>query len=325
MDTNDTLLFALHSSKVLGEHIAKATGLPLSNHEERDFADGEHKIRSLVGVNNKHVFVISSLFSDERLTVNDKLCRLLFFIGSLKDAGALKVTVIAPYLCYSRKDRKTKDRDPITTKYVASLFKAVGTDTIMTLDVHNIQAFENAFHIPTIHVEAKEYFASHFAPLLKKEEIVVLSPDTGGIKRANALASTLEAKLNKPLPVAVMHKTRSKEKVGGRAMIFGDVQGKTVIIIDDLISSGTTLVRAATACKQAGAKKVFAVASHGVFSTKANEVLKDAALDRIVITNSIPLRALDEHIMEKIQVLDIAPLIGKYLPETKINIISDNS
>ncbi len=311
MDTVKKLIFALDSSKAFGTMVAEATGMTLSGHEERDFPEGEHKIRSLVDVRNKSVFVIYSLYGEIELTVNDKLCRLLFFIASLKDAGALEVAVIAPYLCYSRKDRKTKSNDPITTQYVARLFEAMGTDRFATLDVHNVQAFENAFRIPTIHLESKAYVASYFAPLIKNQETVVLSPDSGGIKRAMAFAQALENELKKPIPVAVMHKTRSEGVVGGTEHIFGDVGNKTVIIIDDLISSGTTLLRAAKACKQSGAGKVYAAAAHGVFSTGANETLKDPALDKIVITNSIPPIRLEKEIIEqKIEIINIAPLIG---------------
>lgn len=320
MDTDKNLIFALDSSKAFGSKVAEGIGMTRSAHEERDFPEGEHKIRSLVDVRNKRVFIIYSLYGEPDLTVNDKLCRLLFFIGSLKDAGASEVMVIAPYLCYSRKDKKTKSHDPITTQYVARLFEAMGTNTFAILDVHNVQAFENAFRIPTIHLESKAKVASYFAPLLKTQETVVLSPDSGGIKRAMAFAKALEKELKKPIPVAVMHKTRSEGVVGGTALIFGDVGKKTVIIIDDLISSGTTLLRAAKACKQAGAGKVYAAAAHGVFSTGANETLKDPALDKIVITNSIPPIGLEKEIMEeKVDIIDIAPLVGDLIRNLMVN------
>jgi len=311
MDTSKNVIFDLDSSIAFGSIAVEAIGMTLSEHEEKDFPEGEHKIRSLVDVQNKRVFIIYSLYGEHQLTVNDKLCRLLFFIGSLKDAGASQVTVIAPYLCYSRKDRKTKSHDPITTQYVARLFEAMGTDGFVTLDVHNVQAFENAFRIPTIHLEAKTYVASYFAPLLKTQETVVLSPDSGGIKRAVAFARVLENQLKKPVPVAVMHKTRSEGIIGGTEQVFGDVNDKTVIIIDDLISSGSTLLRAAKACKKDGANKVYASATHGVFSTGANKTLKDPALDKVVITNSIPPMRLEKEILEqKVDIINIAPLVG---------------
>lgn len=140
------LLFALQSTRELGDRVAAALGVPLSPHEERGFEDGEHKVRPLVSVRGHDVFVLQSLYGDADQSPNDKLCRLLFFTGALKDAGAARVTVVAPYLCYSRKERKTKSRDPVTTRYVASLFEAVETDCVVTLDVHNVAAFQNAFH-----------------------------------------------------------------------------------------------------------------------------------------------------------------------------------
>ena len=316
MNTTKNLIFALEPSKAFGSMVAEAIGGTLSAHEERDFSEGEHKIRSLVDVRNKDIFIIYSLYGDPQLTVNDKLCRVLFFIGSLKDAGATTVTVIAPYLCYSRKDKKTKSHDPITTQYIARLFEALGTDRLVTLDVHNVQAFENAFRIPTTHLEAKGFIATYFTPLLKKTETVVLSPDSGGIKRAMAFAKTLEKEQKIPIPVAVMHKTRSEGAVGGTAQIFGEVRAKTVIIIDDLISTGTTLLRAAKACKQAGAKKVYAVATHGIFSVAANETLKNPALDNIVITNSIPPQRLSKELMEKkVDIINVTPLVAEAISD----------
>ena len=146
-----------------GESIGTALGSPLSAHEERDFEDGEHKTRPLENVRGCEVFVIQSLYSEPGLSVNDKLCRLLFFIGALKDASARSVTAVLPYLGYARKDRKTKARDPVTTRYMAQLLEAVGTDRVLTLDVHNLAAFQNAFRCPTDHLEAKNLFVEHFA------------------------------------------------------------------------------------------------------------------------------------------------------------------
>ena len=125
-----------------------------SPHEERECEDGEHKARPLISVRGKNVFVVQSLYGDDRQSGNDKLCRLLFSIDALKDAAAARVTAVVPYLAYARKDRKTKPRDPVTTRYVAALFEAVGIDTVMTLDVHNLAAFQNAFRCRPEHLEA---------------------------------------------------------------------------------------------------------------------------------------------------------------------------
>jgi ribose-phosphate pyrophosphokinase len=153
-------LFALHSNHNFGEKVSKALGIPLSAHEERDFEDGEHKARPLENVRGKDVFVIHSLYSDARQSVNDKLCRMLFFLGALRDASAGRITAVIPYLCYARKDRKTKSRDPVTTRYVAALMEAVGVDRVVTMDVHNLAAYQNTFRCRTDHLEAKQTFGT---------------------------------------------------------------------------------------------------------------------------------------------------------------------
>lgn len=304
-------IFALNSSRNFAELIAKELNIPLSEHQEIDFEDGEHKSRSLVNVRNQDVFVIQSLHGDEQKSVNDKLCRLLFFIGALKDASAKHITVIAPYFCYARKDRKTKSRDPVTTRYLACLFEAVGVDSVVTIDVHNLQAYQNAFRCNTENLEARKLFADYFIPIVGKDEIVIMSPDFGGIKRAEKFQQILNKRLKKEFPVAFMEKYRSEGNVWGE-MVSGDVKDKTVIIIDDLVSSGSTLARSSSACKRMGAKKVFAVVTHGVFTNKADIALQEESLDQIVITNSIPLfRLKNPKVLEKIKVLDIAPLFAE--------------
>jgi ribose-phosphate pyrophosphokinase len=151
-------LFALAATAELGAAIARELGHPLAAHEERSFEDGEHKVRPLDNVAAADVFVIQSLHGGPRESANDKLCRLLFFIGALKDAGAARVTAFVPYLAYARKDRRTKPNDPVTTRYVAQMFEAVGTDRLVSLDVHNPVAFENAFRCPTVMLTATPLF-----------------------------------------------------------------------------------------------------------------------------------------------------------------------
>lgn len=281
-------LFALNATRRLGEGVAERLAIPLSEHEEREFADGEHKSRPLTNVRGRDVFVIQSLYSDSNLSVNDKLCRLLFFIGCLRDASAARITAIIPYLAYARKDRKTQPRDPVTTRYVAALFEAVGTDRIVTLDVHNLAAYQNAFRCQTDHLEASPLFVKHLAPFLaKSEKVTVVSPDVGGMKRAERFRKQLSIALDRELPVAFMEKSRAKGRLAiGR--LIGDVTGSVVVIIDDLISTGGTLRGAANACRDQGAVGVYAAASHGVFVGSANEVLAAEALEKIIVTDTIP-------------------------------------
>src|SRR3990167_755469 len=181
---HELTLFALDDSREFGERVSRHLNLGLGAHEQREFEDGEHKTRPLISVRGKDVFVVQSLHADHHQSVADKLCRLWFFIGTLKDASAARVTAIVPYLAYARKDRKTQPRDPVTTRYVAALFEAVGVDCVVTLDVHNLAAFQNAFRCRTEHLEANRLFVRHFVALVREREVVVVAPDAGGIKRA---------------------------------------------------------------------------------------------------------------------------------------------
>lgn len=303
-------LFALHSSRAFGERLALHLGVPLGAHEERNFEDGEHKSRPLEDVAGRDVFVIHSLYGDPNESGNDKLCRLLFFIGALKDAGAGRVTAVVPYLAYARKDRQTKERDPVTTRYVACLFEAVGTDAVMTLDVHNLAAYQNAFRCRTVHLEASSLFTKFLLPQLAGVEAVVVSPDAGGIKRAEAFRQGLADALGRPVGMAVAEKYRSAGVVSGN-MLVGDVRGRTAIIVDDLISTGTTLARAAAACRDGGAAGVMALASHGLFTDKAGEVLGGQLLQQLVVSDSVaPGRGGADALQPKLAVVSSAALFG---------------
>jgi ribose-phosphate pyrophosphokinase len=235
----------------------------------------------------------------------------LFFIGALKDASAARVTAVVPYLCYARKDRRTQPRDPVTTRYVAALIEAVGTDRVMTLDVHNLAAFQNAFRCPTDHLEAKMLFARHFRDLCRGDEIVVISPDVGGVKRAELFREALAQMTGAPIGMAFMEKRRSRGVVSGEAVV-GEVDGRVGIVIDDLISTGGTLSRAAKACRAMGARRMYAAASHGLFIGAAGKILVEAGFDKIVITNSVPpLRLTPALVSSDVTVLDAAPLFAQ--------------
>jgi len=310
VNVGEPLLFALSASREFGEQIAAALGLPVAEHEERLFEDGEQKARPLVNVRGRDAYVIQSLQGGPDLSVHDKLCRLLFFIGGLKDAAAARVTAVVPYLCYARKDRKTKSRDPVTNRYVAALFDGVGTDCVVTLDVHNLAAYQNAYR-RTEHLEARPLFVRHFAPLLERDEVAVVSPDVGGAKRADALREALSAALGRRLAAAFVEKQRSSGVVSGEA-VAGEVRGRVAIIVDDLIATGTTIVKAARACRDLGATRVFAAAAHGLFTGEADHVLADDAVDRIVVTNTVPtVRLREPAVLAKIDRLDAAPLFAE--------------
>jgi ribose-phosphate pyrophosphokinase len=284
----DPAIFALGSSRSLGQQVARHLHAELSPHEEREFEDGEHKTRPLVNVRDRDVYVIYSLHGEESRTGSDKLCRLLFFIGALKDAGAARVTAVAPYLCYARKDRQTKPRDPVTTRYVAQMFEAVGTDRVVVIDIHNLAAFQNAFRRGAVALDAQAIFARHIAAEIGDEPLAVVSPDLGGEKRAELFRERMENLLGRPVAKGFMDKHRSMGKVTGE-IFAGDVEGRTVIVLDDLISTGGTMARTAAACRKHGAKKVWLVATHGVFSSGAAAILRDAPIDRLLISDTVPL------------------------------------
>jgi ribose-phosphate pyrophosphokinase len=303
-------LFALNATAELGRDIAAQLGRPLSNHEEREFEDGEHKARPLDPVGGADVFVVQSLHGGPDASANDKLCRLLFFIGALKDAGAARVTAVVPYLCYARKDRRTKPHDPVTTRYVAAMFEAVGTDAIVTLEVHNPAAYENAFRCRAVTLTAAPLFVD-YAQKLKGEKLCVVSPDTGGAKRAELFREALEAVCGRPVGKAFADKHRSAGVVTGDLFV-GDVEGATALIIDDLISTGGTLVRAARAARQAGARRVIALTAHGLFMHGADKTLADPALERIVISDSVPaFRLSPGATRDKLDILPSAPLFAE--------------
>jgi ribose-phosphate pyrophosphokinase len=311
MNSDHCAIFALNATRSFGEQVCAYLNTSLDAHEEREFEDGEHKTRPLVNVRDKDVFVIQSLYGDGKQSVNDKLCRLLFFLGALRDASAGRVTAVMPYLCYARKDRKSKPRDPITTRYVTAMFESIGVDRVVTLDVHNLAAFQNAWRIPADHLEARRLFVNHFQSLVSGQEIVVVSPDVGGVKRAEELRQSLQRTHGREIRSAFIEKYRSAGVVSGDAVI-GDVADRIAIIVDDLISSGTTLVRAGEACRMRGAISVYAAATHGVFSSKANESLSNPALNHIVITNSVPPRPLNiDAFQAKLTVLDTAGLFAE--------------
>lgn len=303
-------VFSLHSGQALAERICQRLGIAPAEHEERTFEDGEHKIRPLESVRGRDVYVVESLHSDGAMSVNDKLVRLLFFLAAVRDAGADRVTCVAPYLCYARKDRRTKPRDPVTTRYLASLFEAVGIDRLVTIDVHNPAAYENAFRIPTEHLTAAPMFVEAIAPLVGDSALTVVSPDAGGVKRAEYVREALERRLQRKVGFAFLDKFRSEGVVRG-GTVAGDVKDRVVVIIDDLISTGTTLARAASACREQGARAVYVAATHGVFATDASRVLRGGEFDRVFILDTIAPQRLDPDLLRsRVEVIDCTPLLA---------------
>jgi len=311
MNNRPLSFFGLEGSRSLAGRVADRLEIALARHEERNFEDGEHKTRSLQEVRGHDVFVLHSLHGDAGESGSDKLCRLLFFCGALRDAGAERVTAVIPYLCYARKDRRTKPNDPTITRYVASMVEAIGIDRVIAVEVHNVAAFENAFRCPTWHVESAPLIAAHFVPLLRGEQVVAVSPDAGGAKRVEQFRQALEHLTRTDIGSAYMEKYRSSGVVSGD-VLAGDVSGKVAVIVDDLISTGGTLVRAAKACRAAGATKVFTAAAHGLFVAGAPELFASPAIDGITVTNTVPsFRVPPDVAAQRLTVLDISEVIAR--------------
>jgi ribose-phosphate pyrophosphokinase len=281
------ILFAPLASREFGERVASALGTTLAPLEEREYEGGEHKTRPLVSVRGKRVFVLQSLSGDAAGSANDRLCRLLFLVAGLKDSGAASVTACIPFLAYARKDRRTKDRDPVTLRYVAQLIEAVGTDHVIGLDAHNLAAFECAFRCPLDHLEAAPLLADYLAAGPGDARVCIVSPDIGGAKRAQRVQAILESRTGRAVGFALIEKRRSDGVVSGGEQVIGPVAGSHAVVVDDLISAGTTLMHSVKACRAAGAVQVDAFATHGVFEPESKQLLGAGGPDRLVVTDSI--------------------------------------
>jgi ribose-phosphate pyrophosphokinase len=303
-------VFVLNDGHGLGSRICRELGICESGHQEREFDDGEHKARPLVDVRDCDVYVVQSLYGDPLHSVNDKLCRLLFFIGALKDAAAMRVTAVIPYLAYARKDKRTQAGDPVTTRYVAALLEAVGTDAVMSVDVHNVAAFQNAFRCRTVHLDMHALFVRELAANATGAGLTVVAPDAGATQRAHAFRQVLSQSLGATVGAAFAEKYRSEGVLSGE-MLVGDVKGKDVIIIDDLIASGATLNRTAESCRRLGAARVTAVATHGLFTGNASAVLGSGAIDRLLVSDTVsPFRLEHGRVRDSLVLVGAAPLLA---------------
>ncbi len=233
--------FTLKGSDQLGSAVARAMGSDPDPHEERDFEDGEHKARPLVSVRGEDVYILHSLAGDADSSANDRLTKLLFFIATCRENGAARVTAITPYLAYARMERQPKSRDPVTPRYVAQLFEAVGTDRLVTLDVHNFAAFQNAFRCATVHLDARRIFCPAVQRLAGGQPVVIFSPDGGGVKRADLLRQSYETETGLDAGFGFMEKRRSRGVVSGD-LFAGEVDGQVVFLVDDMISTGGTML-----------------------------------------------------------------------------------
>lgn len=307
------LLYALDPVSSLATALAARLGVALAAHEDRGFEDGEHKLRPLSDPRGHDAYVFDSLYGEPGCSPHDKLCRLLMFIATLRQHGAARVTAVLPYLAYARKDRQTQPFDPLTLRYVAQLLEALGTAQVIVLEAHNVAALQNAFRCPTLHLEAHHAFDGLVYQLVGDEALVVASPDPGGVKRAQLWREALAASLARPVGFAMVDKRRNAGVVSSENLVAGEVDGMTVLLLDDLIASGDTMKRAAVALKRAGARAVLACAAHGLFTGAAAQVLAHGSIDHLIVSDSVPPFRLppDAPLRRKLRVASVVPLLAQ--------------
>lgn len=290
-------IFTGNAHPALAAEIAEYLGIDVSAASVNTFSDGEINVLIDESVRGTDVFIIQPTSTP----VNDNLMELLIMVDALRRASARRITVVIPYYGYARQDRKAKARDPITSKLIANLITAAGARRVLTMDLHagQIQGF---FDIPVDHLHGVPILAEYF---INKhyEDFVVVSPDLGGVTRARGLSERLQA------PLAIIDKRRPKPNVAEIMNLIGQVEGKRVIMIDDIIDTAGTITLGAQALVDKGAKEVYACCTHPVLSGAAIDRLNKSVIKEIVVTNTIPLTK--EKQTDKIRTLSIAPLLGE--------------
>jgi len=295
--TDRLILFSGNANRALSQEIADHLGVPLGEAEVSRFADGEILVQIFENVRGADVFVIQPTCRP----VNENLMELLVIIDALKRASAWRITAVMPYYGYGRQDRKVQPRVPITAKLVADLLTAAGVHRVVTMDLHagQIQGF---FTTPVDHLYAAPVLLQYFRERMLGDAVVV-SPDAGGVERARAFAKRLDT------PLAFIDKRRTGPNEARVMNIVGEVEGRDVIIVDDMIDTGGTLTQAVPALLEKGAKRIFASCTHPVLSGAAVERIEGSALEEVVVTNTIPLS--EGRHSKKLSVLSVAPLLGE--------------
>lgn len=294
-------LFAGNANRELAEKVSKRLYSKIAEATVNKFSDGEIQIQLRENVRGDEVFIIQSTCSPS----NDNLMELLCMVDALRRASAGRITAVVPYFGYARQDRRVRSqRVPITARLVADLLQVAGVDRVLTIDLHaeQIQGF---FDIPVDNIYATDLLVEHLRKTESLQNPIIVSPDIGGVVRARAMA-----RLYNDSEIAIIDKRRPAPNVSQVMNVIGDVKDRDCILIDDIIDTGGTLVNAAQALKERGARRVFAFASHGIFSGSAPEKLASPLLEKIVVTDSIPLspqmKALD-----KVEVISLASMLAE--------------
>lgn len=294
-----------NSNRALVKDICKELGIELSRSDVTHFSDGEININITETVRGADVFIIQSTSTP----VNDNLMETLILIDAVKRASAGRINVVLPYYGYARQDRKTKPREPITAKLVADLLTTAGADRVVTMDLHAGQ-IQGYFDIPVDHLSSIPILANYFKPFIT-ENTVIVSPDLGGVTRARTFANILD------LPIAIIEKRRPKANVSEVMNVIGDIDGKDVILVDDIIDTAGTICKAASVLKNFGAKKVYGCATHGVLSGPAIERICESELEKFIITDTIPLH--EDCRVDKIEIVSVAHIFAKAIKRINEN------
>jgi ribose-phosphate pyrophosphokinase len=303
------MLFSGRSNPELAERIADKLGVSLGEVELKTFANGETYVRYDDSIRGSDAFIIQS----GNPPVNDHLVELLIMIQAAKLASAKRITAVVPWYPYSRQDKKSRPREPITARLVADFLEAAGVDRVLTMDLHagQIQGF---FNVPVDHMTALPLFATFYRDKgLYGDKVVAVSPDPGRAKMARRFGQMLEADL------AIMNKVRPEHDTAEVSEVIGDVQGKVAIMSDDIIVTGGTLIAGADALKQAGATEVYACATHGLFPGNSFEKIAASSLAEVTVTDTVPIDKLNQP--DKINVISVS----KLLAETILNVFADDS
>ncbi len=308
------MVFSGTANRKLAEKISKSLKIKLGKLDVCRFSDGEIGVKVHENVRGKDVFVVQPTCPP----VNENLVELLIILDALRRASASRITVVIPYFGYARQDRKDQPRVPITAKLVANILDGAGANRVLTLDLHagQIQGF---FDIPLDHLYGINTFIDYFKRK-KINNLVIASPDVGGIKMARAYAKRFRAGL------AIVDKRRNTPEATEVMHILGEVKGKNVIIVDDIVATGSSLAEAAKALKKAGAKKIFAAITHGILSNNAVEKINKSSIDSLIITDSIPLGKSKRS--KKVKVISVSGVLAEAIKrihfEKSISVLFDS-
>ena len=298
-------LFSGRGFPELAEEVAIELGVSITPTSAYDFANGEIFVRFEESVRGCDAFVLQS----HATPVNKQIMEQLIMVDALKRASAKRITVVAPFYCYARQDKKHRGREPISARLMADLYKAAGADRLMVVDLHTSQ-IQGFFDGPVDHLFALPMLANYVGSKVDRSMLTIVSPDSGRVRVAERWSELLGG-----CPIAFIHKTRDplvpNESVTGR--VVGDVAGRTCVVIDDMIDTAGTITKAVDALFEGGAKDVIIAATHAVFSGPAVERLKACRAVEIVVTNSLPIE--DDKRFDKLTVLTIAPLLGRAIRE----------